>query len=171
MALPSKLKFFNVYIDGVGFIGEAKEVTLPKLAMKAEAWRSGGMPGEVDIDLGVEKLELETTFGGPVDDIYKSFGDPVINSRLVRFVGSYQADDTGEVEAWEIVMRGRWSEIDPGSAKAGDDSEFKPKASLTYYKLIQSGEELVEIDMINLIYKVGGVDRYEAHRSALGLAG
>lgn len=171
MALPAKLKFFNVFIDGEGYIGEAKEVTVPKLALKLEAWRSGGMPGEVDIDLGIEKLELEATFGGPIDAIYKSFGDPVINSRLIRFVGSYQKDDSGVVEAWEVVMRGRWSEIDPGSAKAGDDTENKPKASLTYYKLIKNGEELVEIDMINLIYKSGGVDRYEAHRSALGLAG
>ena len=171
MALPNKLKFFNVTIDGVGYIGQAKEVGLPKLSMKAEAYRSGGMPGEVDIDLGIEKLEMELTFGGPIEEIYRTFGDPVLASRLIRFVGSYQREDTGDVAAVEVVGRGRWTEIDPGSAKAGDDTEFKPKASLSYYKLVIDGVEEVEIDMINLIYKTGGVDRYAEHRKALGLAG
>ncbi|RBJ63771.1 phage tail protein, partial [Pseudomonas sp. MWU12-2534b] len=31
MALPSKLKNFNVFEDGVSFVGEVPEVQLPKL--------------------------------------------------------------------------------------------------------------------------------------------
>jgi len=39
----------------------------------------------------------------------------------------------------------------------------------TYYKVTVDGEELVEIDLINMIWKVGGEDLMEEHRKAIGL--
>ncbi|MCG8995053.1 phage major tail tube protein [Laribacter hongkongensis] len=168
MALPRKLKLFSVFHNGIEFLGEATELTLPKLAVKTEAYRGGGMLAEVDIDLGLEKLELEHSYGGLMYDIFKDFGITRIDGTLLRFMGSYQREDTGEVDAVEITVRGRHVEIDPGSAKAGDDTEFKVKTSLTYYKLTVNGSTLIEVDAINLIYIVDGVDRLEAHRAAIG---
>ncbi|MBJ9626117.1 phage major tail tube protein, partial [Burkholderia multivorans] len=34
MALPSKLKNFNVFEDGTSFVGEVTEIQLPKLTRK-----------------------------------------------------------------------------------------------------------------------------------------
>lgn len=171
MALPRKLKYCNVFIDGVGFVGEAVELVLPKLTQKSEEYRSGGMPGPVDINLGVEKLEAEITFGGPVDEALRGFQNPEISKTLIRFMGSLQRDDTGQVDAVEIEMRGRWTEQDFGNWKAGENSEFKTKASLTYYRLMINGETRAEIDLVNLTLIIDGQDRYEAHRRAIGLAG
>jgi len=168
MSLPRKLKHFNVFYNGEEFFGQATEITLPKLSAKLEAYRGGGMLGEVDIDLGLEKLELEHNYGGLMYPIFKDFGISKIDGAMLRFAGSYQRDDTGEVDAVEAVCRGRHSEIDPGSAKAGDDTEFKVKSSLTYYKLSVNGSILFEIDMINMIFIVDGVDRLEEHRRAIG---
>ncbi|EFB70308.1 hypothetical protein PROVRUST_08559, partial [Providencia rustigianii DSM 4541] len=39
----------------------------------------------------------------------------------------------------------------------------------TYFRLEMNGEKLIEIDIINMIEIVGGVDRMAAHREALGL--
>ncbi|MDN0075606.1 phage major tail tube protein [Crenobacter sp. SG2303] len=170
MGMPRKLKHFNMYGDGNDWRGEVKEITLPKLARKMEAYRGGGMGGEVDVDLGQEKLEAEIAFGGLMLDVFRNFGSAKAGGTLLRFAGSYQDDDTGEVIATEVVMRGRYTEIDMGGAKAGDDTEHKVKASLTYYKLIANGEELVEIDMLGMVEKFGGVDRLAEHRRAIGLA-
>ena len=38
-----------------------------------------------------------------------------------------------------------------------------------YYKLAINEEELIEIDAVNLVRKVGGVDQMEAIRTAIGL--
>ena len=168
MSLPRKLKHFNVFYNGEEFFGQATEITLPKLAMKAEAYRGGGMPGEVDIDLGVEKLELEHSYGGLMYQIIKDMGITSVSGVLLRFAGSYQRDDTGDVDAVEAVCRGRHTEVDMGGAKAGDDTEFKVKSSLSYYKLTVNGTTLIEIDMVNMIYKVNGVDRLEQHRRNIG---
>jgi P2 family phage contractile tail tube protein len=168
MSLPRKLKHFNVFYNGEEFFGQATEITLPKLAMKAEAYRGGGMPGEVDIDLGLEKLELEHSYGGLMYPIIKDMGITSVGGVLLRFAGSYQRDDTGDMDAVEAVCRGRHAEVDMGGAKAGDDTEFKVKSSLSYYKLSVNGTTLVEIDMVNMIYKVDGVDRLEQHRRNIG---
>lgn len=169
MALPRKLKFFNIFNDGVSCIGEAVEIVLPKLARKVEAHRSGGMSGEVDVDLGIEKLEVEHSYGGLMREIFNQFGITKIDGVLLRFAGSYQRDDTGEVDAVEVVMRGRHVEIDPGASKGGDDTVFKVKSSLTYYKLVINGETVIEIDVLNMVEIINGEDRLAEHRSAVGL--
>ncbi|EPS1222146.1 phage major tail tube protein [Burkholderia cenocepacia] len=169
MALPSKLKNFNVYEDGVSFVGEVAEIQLPKLTRKMEAYRGGGMNGEVDIDLGMEKLELGVTMGGFMKEMFKTWGTSKVDSVTVRFAGSYQRDDTEEVDAIEVYVRGRYKEIDPGKAKAGDNADQTGTMSLAYYRLVCNGETLIEIDFPNFIEMVGGVDRLAQQRRALGL--
>ena len=168
MALPRKLKNFNFSVDGTSYLGETVEVTQPKLALKLEAYRAGGMQGEVDVNQGIEKLELEFKMGGHEPNLIALFGGS-ISGNLFRFQGAYQRDDTDEVDAVEIVCRGRLSEIDEGSSKAGDDTEHSYKASLTYYKKVVNGKDIVEIDMLNQIFMVDGKDRLAEIRAAMGL--
>ncbi len=169
MALPRKLKHFNVFVDGESHAGEVEEITLPKLTRKVEEYRAGGMNGPIDLDLGNEKMELEATYGGLMRSILKQYGVTTVDGALVRFAGAYQRDDTNAVDGVEIVMRGRHKEIDFGNAKAGDKDAFKVKSSLTYYKLTVNGEDWVEIDHVNFIEKVFGIDRLAEQRRAIGL--
>ena len=167
MALPKKLKYFNVHNQGESYIGQTKQITTPKLALKVEAYRSGGMLGEVDVDLGLEKLECEQTYGGLMEGILKDFGLVGVDQVLLRFSGSYQREDTGAVDAVEIVMRGKHVEIEPGDAEGGKDTEFKVKSTLSYYKMSINGVVMIEIDMLNMIFIVDGVDRVAQHRAAI----
>lgn len=169
MALPRTLKNFNVFADGVSHAGECEEITLPKLTRKLEEYRAGGMNGPVDLDMGSEKLELETTYGGLMREILKQYGVTGVDRAMIRFAGAYQRDDTDETDAVEIVVRGRHTEIDFGSGKAGDKSQFKVKSSLAYFKLTVNGEVWIEVDHVNFIEIVFGVDRLEAQRRAIGL--
>lgn len=169
MALPRKLKNFNLFNDGVSFVGVASEIVLPKLTRKMEETRNGGMNGPVDADLGMEKLEAEHSYGGIVREIFNQFGISRVDGVLLRFAGAYQRDDTGEVDAVEVVMRGRHAEIDGGTSKAGDDTTFKVKSTLSYYKLTINGETVVEIDLLNMVEMVNGEDRLAEQRRAIGI--
>ena len=66
MALPRKLKYLNMFNDGLSYMGVVESVTLPKLTRKLEKYRGGGMPGSVSVDLGLDDdaLALEWTIGG-----------------------------------------------------------------------------------------------------------
>lgn len=169
MALPRTLKHFNVFVDGVTHAGEVEEITVPKLTRKVEEYRAGGMNGPVELDLGNEKMEIEATYGGLMRTILKQFGVTSTDGAMLRYAGSYQRDDTGETDAVEIVVRGRHTEIDFGNSKAGEKTQFKVKSGLSYYKLTVNGELWIEIDHVNFIENVFGVDRLAEHRRNIGL--
>ena len=56
-----------------------------------------------------------------------------------------------------------------GAAKAGDDTEFKVKTACSYYKLTINGMVEIEIDLVNMVENVGGVDRLAEQRRAIGV--
>lgn len=168
MGLPAKLKNFNFSVDGTSYLGETNEVTQPKLAMQLEGFRAGGMMAEVDVNMGLEKLEMGFKIGGHEEDLIKLFGGS-ISGNVFRFNGAYQHDDDDSVDAVELVCRGRIVELDEGNAKAGDDTEHGYKVSLTYYKKTVNGADIVEIDTLNQIYIVDGKDRLAEIRKAMGL--
>ena len=169
MGLPRKLKNFNLFNDGQSYIGEIPSLTLPKLSRKMEEYLAAGMNGPVEVDFGNEKLEMEWTAGGLLESALTQYGATSHNATVLRFAGAYQNDDTGDVSAVEIVVRGRHREIDMGDAKVGEDTEHKYTTTCSYYKLVVNNETLIELDFVNAVENIGGTDRLSGIRSALGL--
>ncbi|WP_225206252.1 phage major tail tube protein [Novosphingobium huizhouense] len=168
MGFPSKLKQLDCFIDGQGHLGTVEEVELPKIALKTDDWRGGGMLGPVDIDMGLDKIEMGVTMGGLIEAAIRSFGASATDAALVRFAGAYQDDQTGAVRAVEVAVLGRLKEIDWGNAKTGDNTSHKYKYGCSYFRLTVDGVEWMEIDMINMIFRVFGADRYAEIRAAIG---
>jgi P2 family phage contractile tail tube protein len=171
MAMPRKLKNMNLFNEGNSHVGVAKTVTLPKLGRKMEGFRGAGMNGTAKADMGLsdDGLQLEHTYGGLDLISIRQFGISKADGVGLRFVGAYQRDDTGEVDAVEIVVRGRHEEIDMGNAEPGADTEHKVVTPLTYYKLTVNGTVEVEIDLLNFVETIDGVDRLAEQRNALGI--
>lgn len=169
MGLPSKLKNFAVFNDGNNYQGQVTEVTLPKLTRKLEDYRAGGMNGPIKLDYGQEGMSIECTYGGLMRTVLDQWGVPTHDGVQMRFAGAYQAEDNPNPDAVEVVMRGRHGEMDFGNAKPGDDSPFKVKTELSYYKLTINGEDIIEIDLVNMIEKINGVDNLAKVRTAIGL--
>lgn len=168
MGLPAKLKNMNLFLDGTGHLGQVTEVTLPKLALKMEEYRGGGMLGPVMIDQGLDKLEVEFTLGGLLFTAMRQFGATRHDAALVRFAGAFQDEATGAVTALEVVARGRYSEFDWGNAKPGNDTEHKCKLVASYVRIDVAGQTWLEVDLLNAVFIVDGVDRYAEIRSAIG---
>ncbi len=169
MALPHILKNMNQFVNGSSFAGLCSEVTLPKLARKMEGYRGAGMDGEIQIDLGQEPIEMEWKIGGHAAAAYSGYGAATHDAEQLRWIGAYQDEGTGQMRAVEIVVRGRHQEIDPGSAKPGEKGEATIKTVASYYKLIDNGRTLIEIDIPNMVLIVNGVDRHAQMRANLGL--
>ncbi len=169
MAMPRTLKNFNLFNDGNSYMGQVEEVTLPKLTRKMEEYRGGGMIGAVQLDMGQEKVELEWKCAGFMRGVLEQYGAIKIDGVPLRFAGAYQRDDTAAVDAVEIVVRGRHVEIDPGSAKVGEKTEFAVKTAAAYYKLSVNGSTVIELDFVNGIEVVNGTDLYADIRAAIGL--
>lgn len=136
MALPRKLKHLNLFNDGNNWQGIVESLTLPKFTRKYEKYRGGGMPGAVDVDLGLDDSALDTEFsiGGTELLLFKQMGKATVDGIQLRFTGSIQRDDTGEVQAVELVVRGRHKEVDSGEWKTGESNTTKVTSTNSYAK-------------------------------------
>ncbi len=169
MSLPRKLKNFNLFVNGESYAGQVTEVTLPKLARKTEEYQAGGMRGPVDSPLGLEKLELQWTAAGYIRSLLEQWGTTSTGGILLRFAGALQADDAADITSLEVVVRGYHKEVDFGASKAGEKTEIKVTSALSYYRVGLNGVPVIEIDMVNMVEVINGVDLAAAERLAIGL--
>jgi P2 family phage contractile tail tube protein len=168
MGLPRTLKDMMIFNAGGAYRGQAMSFVPPKLARKLEEFRSGGMDRAVKLDMGGEALECEIETAGPMRDILGQYGG-LISSVMLRLVGTFENDETGGIDTVEFTVRGRHEEIDLGTYKVGEKSENKSKLALTYLKVDWNGATVIEVDVINMIEIVDGVDRLAERRAALGI--
>lgn len=169
--LPKILKNFNAFVDGKGFAGRIEEIQLPKLSLKTEEFRAGGMDAPVDVDLGMEKLEAELTFAEYDHELFRLFGiteSSGNNGIAFTLRGGMQGSGT-TAESVVVNLRGMIKNLEPSSWKAGEKSTLKCSISANYYKLTIDNRELIEIDIENMIRKIDGVDQMTSMRSAIGI--
>lgn len=163
--LPKSLKGFTVFVDGYGTLGILAGGNLPKIKIKTEGHRDGGMDGEVDLDFGLDKMESGLSFSEYNRNLLKTVGrrDVPITLR-----GSAEGED-GTSEAVIGNLRGLIHEADPGEWKAGEP-KIEAKLNLTpdYYRLTIGGEEIYEIDILGGVRRIGGVDQLAQRRANLG---
>ena len=168
MAIRRILRNFNLFIDGRGYAGEANMVTLPTLAVKTEAYRAGGMDAEVDIDMGMEKLEASLELSGIDRDLVRQWGLSEGNQIPLTVRGALR-DDDGTTTPVVVNLRGQVKQLDWGDWKAGESVPIKAMISVRYYKYVDNGDTLIEIDVENMVRIVDGVDQLAEMRAALGI--
>ncbi|MDA0782432.1 MAG: phage major tail tube protein [Proteobacteria bacterium] len=165
--IPKILKNFNAFVDGRGYAGRVDEVVLPKLTVKTEEHRAGGMDVAIEIDMGMEKLECELTFAEYDIELFRLFGLIDGNSVAITLRGAMQSD--GDAESIVINLRGSFREVDSGTWKAGDKATLKCMVAVRYYKLTMAGNAIIEIDAENMIRIINGVDEMATIRGAIGI--
>lgn len=161
------LKNFSLFVDGRGYVGKADEVTPPKLSLKTEEFRGGGMDAPVEIDLGMEKLECQFTLAEYDPEAMKLFGLSDGKGVQVTLRGALCDDET--TSSMIIKIRGMFKELDFGKFKAGDKGTLNCSIACRYYSLEVDGSELIEIDIDNMIRKINGTDILAEIRDALGI--
>lgn len=170
MGLPLKLFNFTVAVNGRSLLGVTRELTLPKLTLKTDEYQGAGMVGPVSVMHGFtgDALDIEVTLGGLDAVLLKDWGAHLSGTQF-RFSGSYDDDVTGEPVGCEIRTRGRFTGLDMGTAKAGDDTAHKYTLKNAYYRLRVAGEDIIEVDFEHMKWVTGGTDRWAKHRGNMGL--
>jgi uncharacterized protein len=161
-------KNFNLFVDGLGYAGQANNVNPPKLTKKTEEFRGGGMNMPVKLGMGMEAMDADFSMIQFSKDVLSLFGlaeGQYIPITLRENLESYDGTATPVIH----VMRGQITELDQGTVEAGAKPDIKVSMNLNYYKL-QHGDTVVqEIDVINMIHIVNGVDVLAEQRANLGM--
>lgn len=163
------LKNMNLFVNGKGYAGVIDEITLPKLTLKTEEYRAGGMDIPIEVDIGMEKLECNFSLSTFDREILSLFGlkPNAITQLTVR--GSVLSEGDGLEKSIVISLRGLMKEMDFGNWKMGEKTPIKCTMALRYYRFATDGENIHEIDSDNLVRIVNGVDQLSQTRKHIGL--
>ena len=151
--IPEKINDFNTYLDGNKMIGVAASVTLPEVKMKTSTVSGAGINGEIDSPtIGqFESMEQEIDF----NVLYSSAMDmlsPLSVVNLTLRAAQQVYDKTGG-----YAFKGLKT-FNPGKVEKGEGMEAKVTLELTYLLVENDGSPLLEVDKLNGVYKVNGVD-------------
>lgn len=165
-------KVFNarVYIDGTDFIAKAEEVDLPKVKFKFADTKALGLYAESELPTGLDKLEARIKFNSTYPDFIALAADP-FTSRTIIIRAPYQVwtqQGVARTAPLKAEIKGFFKEWDTGKVKGRDATEAEATLSVIYYKLEIDGQEIIEIDTLNNIYKVQGQDKLQDYRTAIG---
>lgn len=168
MAARDVRKNFNLFVDGRGYAGQADEYNAPKLTLQTEEFRAGGMDLPIDVTMGMEKLTCDFSLKSYDANVLAMFG-VVQGASVPLTVREGLESFDGTVTPVVHSMRGKITEIDPGTSKPGELPVLKVTMSLTYYKQKHGDRVLHEIDAENMVRIINGVDVLRAMRNALGM--
>lgn len=163
------LRNVNAFVDGRGYAGRISMLQLPKLTVKTEDYRGGGMDGTARIDMGLEPMEAMLESNAIDADLLQSWGVGEGNLTPWTFRGAVADGVGGTVKAVVAEIRGYCSELDLGDWKPGEVVPMKCKVEARYYKLQHDGVVAHEVDVDNMVRIVNGTDVLAAQRTALGI--
>lgn len=170
MAANNLLKNWAIWVDGVGKAGNAKEYTPPVLEQNTYDFQAGDMDMPIPVDDGMAVMETSFTLYGFDPLVLPLFGFRS-GTRTAVSVRSTYTDLDGN--AYDVVeeLGGMITKIERDTQDTGSQREkgMKVTMKLDYYKVVRSGVVLVEIDPINHVRKLGGIDVLEGIRAAMQL--
>lgn len=168
MAARDVSKNINLFVDGRGYAGQLQEFTPPVLSKATEEFRGGGMVGPVKLNMGLEAMDASFSLIAYDRNVLSLFG--VVEGQQINCTAREALESfDGQVKAVAHVMRGHITKLDSGTKKPGEAAPLQAELSLSYYRLEHDGVVVQEIDLLNMIHVMNGVDILADQRAALGL--
>lgn len=171
----SKLYNANCYIVSAGgmknLVGRAAEVTLPEIVTEVEAHKALGMIGTVELPTGLAPMTARIKYAGYYPDAIAQGANPfaahtlLIQGSLETFGGDGLATEVPV----KVALRARFKKTPLGAIVSQASTELEQELSVTYAKLTVGGIDRVEVDVIDNVWTVDGVDIREQYRKNLGL--
>jgi P2 family phage contractile tail tube protein len=161
----------NIYLDGTNnLIGRAAEVTLPEISVATSEHSGLGMVGTLELPAGLQAMTLQIKWSGFYADHMKAGANPFKAHKFqVRgSVETYGAE--GRVAEAPVVwhVTASWKKAALGGVKPKEAAEFEDELAATYVKVVHDGEELLEVDVLQNIWRAAGEDVLANYRKNIG---
>lgn len=169
MIIPEVLNGYNVYDgDGNDLIGITEEMSIAELASKIATVSGAGIAGSYEVPvLGhTEPITQDIPFRLLYRPMF-TLANPLKPVRLnVR--GAIQVTNKStqisELAGFRYVVSGRCKNISGGNLKPGEVMGSKISIAATYILFEIDGKKLIEVDKLNSIYRIDGIDLMERVR-------
>ena len=161
--IPEIINNFNMYLAGRKMSGGITgEIKLPDFESMTSTTSGTGILGEYDaIAIGhYASMVQEIPFRCINEDYWKLVNPSVAVELMLRGSIQYseQATQNAKHMGMRIVYRGRCKKIVVGTVKQRGPMDSSISMELTYIKVEMDGKPRVELDKLNNVFKIGGVD-------------
>ena len=156
----NRLTNANIYMDGNNLLGRAEEIQLPQIKHKMADHKALGMVGSAEFFAGIDKLECKIKWNSLYTEVLKKAANPFVAVQIQARASLETYNNMGKLAEVPAIayISGTFKEFPLGTLKPQENAEYETTMSVNYAKLIVAGEEIFEIDVLENIYKVDGVD-------------
>lgn len=167
--LPDKINNFNVYDGPTRIVGISSEITLPSFDPLTDTLSVAGMAGEIESEVigsfGSMKMEVKfCNLSGSFFEFAASTNPIVLRGAMEVLNMQTQAKD---IKPIVITVKGRTMNINSGVLKKGGKGEPSITKEVTYIKIMIDNETQLELDKLNSIFILGGVDQFQKIRNQI----
>lgn len=166
----NRLTNANIYMDGNNLLGRAEEIQLPQIKHKMVEHKALGMVGSAEFFAGIDKLESKIKWNSLYTEVLKKAANPFKSVQIQARASLETYNSMGKLAEVPAIayISGTFKEFPLGTFKPQDNAEYETTMSVNYAKLVVAGEEIFEIDVLENIYKVGGIDVLAVYRANIG---
>ncbi|NYT80878.1 phage major tail tube protein [Alcaligenaceae bacterium] len=160
-----------IYLDGTSFFGRAEEVDLGSVNAVMSDFQGLGMVGLIELPDGIDKLEGKIIWNSKYVDAAKKVATPFKTVQLQSRSSIEVHNSQGRIDEIPLVtmMTVMFKQYQLGSFKPRTNTTFETPFSATYVRQMVAGEEVLQLDYLANIYRVGGEDQLSKYRANLGL--
>ena len=160
----------NVYIEGGSMMGRAEEVKLPDISAIMNEHKALGMVGKIELPSGFDKLEGEVKWNSLYEEAAKAMANPfkAVQLQCRSSIETYGPGGRIEEVPLATFLTVMFKKNPLGTFKQHDNAEFGSGFSATYIKQVIDGDEVLELDYLANIFRVGGEDMLETYRANIG---
>lgn len=169
--LPELINNYNVYNRGSQWVGVTGDVELPSLESLTETMEGAGMLGEVDVSAVGHFASGQMTV--PFVTVNKQVFDAINFSKPLELQirASKQSADKAtagvDYTPTRVVIRGMGHTVEPGHFTKGKAMETSVEIEYTYIKIEDENTTVLELDKLNNVFVVNGVDQLAKIRSQI----
>ena len=166
----NRLTNANIYMDGNNLLGRAEEIQLPQIKHKMADHKALGMVASAEFFAGIDKLESKIKWNSLYTEVLKKAANPFVAVQIQARASLETYNNMGKLAEVPAVayLSGTFKEFPLGNLKPQENAEYETTISVNYAKLIVGGEEIFEIDVLENIYKVDGIDVLTVYRHNTG---
>jgi P2 family phage contractile tail tube protein len=161
----------NAYVNGANWLGRLSEFTSPEVKARVGEHRGLGMVGTLEVPGGgLEAMEFGLKFASFYPECWREVYHPRIALRVqVRAsIEQYTAGGLTAETGLQVNVTGFYKSGNMGSFKQHEQVQPEGKFTCHYFQVVAGGVEVVEVDVVNNIHRVAGVDVLSQFRNLIG---
>lgn len=151
-------------------IASTSNCTLPSIEMLTDTIKGSGIMGEIDFPSYCQPGAMTFGVGFRVDTPdAATLSAPGVHEFELRW--ATDKFDSGNIsigfDSHKAIIKGACKKYDPGKVETGAAQDGSNEYEVFYYKKFLNGKAIIEIDKLNNVYKINGIDYAASLRAAL----